>query len=1351
MAILVSPGVSVTVTDESQYGSAGNGTVPLLIIATAQDKFQSGSTTATALGTLKANAGKLFLITSQRDALVTFGSPNFVSTAGSIQLDSELNELGLFTLYEYLGIANTAYVIRADIDLAELVPSSVEPSGPVVSGQYWLDLGTTSWGLFRSNGNPNPAFSWQNQNPLVINQNSNLETIVQGYAATPIVSSSSALITSSGILVINGVSVSLAAGDSLSTVASKINSNALVQLKKIGAKIFARQGKFSPTQTTNGDIYNLRLVTPVPEITITITLTGSSTSILNDLGLVTEPENIILPASTYGNGGNFAVNTLASADGMMRNEIWEKITVTTSSGQADWWFKVGSTDSTYPGWGWKQAVPKILTGTVNNATFNPGDTCTIQIDDNSPLTITVPASPNNNLTGLVNAINAQLNSGSGTNAVAKVLSNGGNKYLQLINYDGTDITINDVSDQYGVGHPWRDAGILPINTYWASVTGSVSNPTFQAATLLTQSAVPSSNGSGYAVGDNLTVSGGTHTISTVLTVASICIVGAAPNVAGSNYKVNDTITFSGVGYDVNVILTVDSIDINGGITGLSITQAGQFTGNSAPTTGVSPNSTSGTGVGTTVNLTWGVNTVTVGIPGSYSVYPTNPVSTTGGTGSSATFNLTSNWLQSTSFSIGLPGITPVIVHVPASPNNTLDGVIDEINNVGFPNGPIVASKSAFNQLILTNSNGTSFTVEDIRGTPLNGAGIAAGVFFGRKLLYQGYQPSLTVPSLVADTAQNNIWINTTPGGLGVALTVKRYVGSAWILQNTSPNTGTIPMYDSDLAADAGFGSLKAYGSIYGLYNSMGSDPEEADVLLRVWNGTAWVSLDYVASATAPTGPAVDGTIWYNSSLRVDIMVNDGLAWVGYKNMYPGTDPNGAILDSAEPVKQSTGGALVDYDIWIKTDEPVYPTIYRYNATSAQWTLIDNMDHGTSAGIIFADARPNADGTKTGSTLTSDMVTSDYIDPDAPDALLHPAGMLLFNTRYSTYNVKVFRSNYLPAGNSWRDRWVTFSGNAPDGTPYMGPNAQRICVVNALNGALVSSTDARAEQNFFNLIATPGYTECLAEMVALNTDKNNVAFVIGDTPRDLPATGTAIQNWANNSADVAIDNSQGLITHSPYAGLWYPWGLASDLSGNEVLVPSSFIALRTIAYNDSVAYPWFPPAGFNRGLVTGVNSVGYLDQYGDYIPVTLNQGQRDVLYQNNINPIAYIPGRGLVVYGQKTLDPITSALDRVNVSRLINYLVYNLDNLAKPFLFELNDSTTRENVSATFNAYLQNLVTLRALYDFAVVCDDSNNTPVRIDQNQLWIDVAIKPEKAIEFIYIPIRVLNTGAPMPGGTR
>jgi phage tail sheath protein FI len=134
----------------------------------------------------------------------------------------------------------------------------------------------------------------------------------------------------------------------------------------------------------------------------------------------------------------------------------------------------------------------------------------------------------------------------------------------------------------------------------------------------------------------------------------------------------------------------------------------------------------------------------------------------------------------------------------------------------------------------------------------------------------------------------------------------------------------------------------------------------------------------------------------------------------------------------------------------------------------------------------------------------------------------------------------------------------------------------------------------------------------------------------------------------------------------------------------------------------------------------------------------------VLYTNNINPIAFVPGEGLVAYGQKTRNPFNSAMSRINVARLVNYIRYESEKLARPFLFEPNDSQTRDNVSDAFDRFLAELVTLRGLSDFLVVCDQSNNTPARIDRNELWVDLAIVPIKAIEFIYIPIRIKNTGA-------
>ena len=140
---------------------------------------------------------------------------------------------------------------------------------------------------------------------------------------------------------------------------------------------------------------------------------------------------------------------------------------------------------------------------------------------------------------------------------------------------------------------------------------------------------------------------------------------------------------------------------------------------------------------------------------------------------------------------------------------------------------------------------------------------------------------------------------------------------------------------------------------------------------------------------------------------------------------------------------------------------------------------------------------------------------------------------------------------------------------------------------------------------------------------------------------------------------------------------------------------------------------------------------------------MNTGQRDTLYSNKINPITFLTGAGLVNYGQKTRAKNASALDRINVARLVVYLRGQLDKLAKPYIFEPNDKITRDEIKAQADSLLLELVGQRALYDFLVVCDESNNTPTRIDRNELYLDIAIEPVKAVEFIYIPLRLKNTG--------
>jgi phage tail sheath protein FI len=263
------------------------------------------------------------------------------------------------------------------------------------------------------------------------------------------------------------------------------------------------------------------------------------------------------------------------------------------------------------------------------------------------------------------------------------------------------------------------------------------------------------------------------------------------------------------------------------------------------------------------------------------------------------------------------------------------------------------------------------------------------------------------------------------------------------------------------------------------------------------------------------------------------------------------------------------------------------------------------------------------------------------------------------------------------------------------------------------------------------------------MVTLNYDRKLTAFVVGDTPFRLTPDATSLNNWATNVALAVEDNDDGAVSKDEYLGMYYPSGFTSDNAGNNVVVPASHMALRTIVLNDQVAYPWYAPAGSRRGGVSNASAAGYINAEGEFVSIALNAGQRDVLYSNSINPITPVAGAGLLVFGQKTRARSASALDRVNVARLTVYLRRQLEILARPYLFEPNDAATRSQVKAAADALLLELVNLRALYDFVTVCDTTNNTTARIDRNELYLDIAIEPVKSIEFIYIPLRIKNTG--------
>jgi len=298
-------------------------------------------------------------------------------------------------------------------------------------------------------------------------------------------------------------------------------------------------------------------------------------------------------------------------------------------------------------------------------------------------------------------------------------------------------------------------------------------------------------------------------------------------------------------------------------------------------------------------------------------------------------------------------------------------------------------------------------------------------------------------------------------------------------------------------------------------------------------------------------------------------------------------------------------------------------------------------------------------------------------------------------------------------------------------------ARRVAITTALQATINSNTEVRSENFEFNLILCPGYHEVVDEMIALSVDILEEALVIGDTPMNM--NNSDVVAWAGTTARQI----------SPHVAYYYPHQLASNLDGVNILAAASGTALRTYTFNDNVSQLWFAPAGTRRGLISGITDVGYvsgtLGGPTTFEPLHVNLGQRDDLYKyfTNINPMVFFPGRGFLVWGQKTSNPDASALDRVNVSRMIKYIKRQLRKNTLSFVFEPNDQLTRDHLKTVVDAFLGDLIIKRGLFDAVSVSDESNNTPDRIDRNELYIDIALKPTKSAEFILIPIRIVNTG--------
>jgi hypothetical protein len=593
-----------------------------------------------------------------------------------------------------------------------------------------------------------------------------------------------------------------------------------------------------------------------------------------------------------------------------------------------------------------------------------------------------------------------------------------------------------------------------------------------------------------------------------------------------------------------------------------------------------------------------------------------------------------------------------------------------------------------------------------------------------------FSPHYTAPS---SPSANDLWVKTTAmgGGLDIKPSLYTTASGSWVAQtpvyadDATPDGTTTDIFQDGTSATArSFSDGDIWFDIDNTnsriqikrYDSIGSDWDNVATDATVATGGFVMSV----AVAQPTGAPLNGAMWYDPDVN-ELAVYEVEADSGVQKWKRAADVQ---YTTTAPTTDTGAAALADGDYWVDTDATGYPVIYRHNGTA--WVVKVNSDQTTSAGVTFGDITAND---TTADTFEATLLAG------APNPLTHPVGMTGINLCRSGGTVRAYDTALTT---TWK--WRNKAANQANGAGSFGRIAQRRVVTTAMQSA-AAAAELREDTISFRLIAAPAYPELYDEMVTLNADKDETAFIIVDAPFRLNATEAVA--WKQGTS--ATENGEvGLVTANTYSAVYYPHALTTNPStGDNVVAPASHIALYTYAYSDNASYQWFAPAGLTRGVVQNATNVGYLNGEDEFVKLSLTQGSRDAMYAQKLNPIAKFPSEGVVVWGQKSMHASASALDRVNVARLTAYLRERFAVISRPFLFEANDAGTRANAKATFEGFLANILALRGLYDFAVVCDETNNTAARIDANEFYVDVAIEPTKSAEFIYIPIRIVNTG--------
>ena len=445
---------------------------------------------------------------------------------------------------------------------------------------------------------------------------------------------------------------------------------------------------------------------------------------------------------------------------------------------------------------------------------------------------------------------------------------------------------------------------------------------------------------------------------------------------------------------------------------------------------------------------------------------------------------------------------------------------------------------------------------------------------------------------------------------------------------------------------------------------------------------------------------------------------------------------------------NTGSVLSQAAMESGSSDNVRWEVSTSNTSSGTFSLLVRRGNDTQNNKVVLESWSNLSLDPTQDNFITKVIGDEKYNYISGDNYLQASGSYPNASRYVRVKSVTTTPNYFDNAGNAKDIYTgsiptigsgSYNGSFAGGVGNVVPSGRTM--------NMYQNIDANDSQG----LVGSDYTSMLNLLSNQDNYQFNALFLPGLTNADHTSQiTTAINNTQQRGDSILVIDPDGYATsitetvnqassrNTSYATMYWPWLQVIDPDlGDRVWTPASTMIAGVYAYNDSVSEPWFAPAGINRGGLTNVIRAER----------QLPAASRDTLYESNVNPIATFPGTGVVVYGQKTLQSQASALDRVNVRRLLIQLKSYIGQVAQTLVFEQNTASTRNNFLAAVNPYLESVQQRQGLYAFKVVMDDSNNTPDVIDRNQLVGAIYLQPTRTAEFIYLDFNVLPTGATFP----